>query len=60
VSAVVRRPCGDNAPDQFPERRPQRDTNGEAGWGMLRATALSSLVLWFLTTLVGAALPNIG
>jgi len=42
------------------ERRAQRDTQGEAGWGILRATALSSLVLWFLTTLVGAALPNIG
>jgi hypothetical protein len=29
-------------------------------WARLHYTALASLVLWFLTTLAGAALPNIG
>ena len=29
-------------------------------WARLHYTAVSSLVLWFLTTLAGAALPNIG
>src|SRR5678810_669074 len=28
-------------------------------WGRLHTVAVSSLVLWFLTTLAGAALPNI-
>ena len=29
-------------------------------WPRLHHTAIASLVLWFLTTLAGAALPNIG
>jgi hypothetical protein len=29
-------------------------------WTRLHRTAVTSLVLWFLTTLIGAALPNIG
>jgi hypothetical protein len=29
-------------------------------WARLHHTAVASLVLWFLTTLAGAALPNIG
>jgi hypothetical protein len=29
-------------------------------WARLHYTAVASLVLWFLTTLAGAALPNIG
>jgi hypothetical protein len=29
-------------------------------WGTLRATAVASITLWFLTTLGGVALPNIG
>lgn len=29
-------------------------------WARLHYTAMASLVLWFLTTLAGAALPNIG
>ena len=34
---------------------------GEArAWARLHHTALASLVLWLLTTLAGAALPNIG
>ncbi len=32
----------------------------DAAWTALRATAVLSLVLWFLTTLAGAGLPNIG
>jgi hypothetical protein len=40
------------------ERRVQ---NGEPhAWIRLHHTAVASLVLWFLTTLAGAALPNIG
>src|SRR4051812_29878642 len=40
------------------ERRVQRD---EAhAWTRLHFTAVTSLVLWSLTTLAGAALPNIG
>ena len=40
------------------ERQVQR---GEPrAWARLRYTAVASLVLWFLTTLAGAALPNIG
>ena len=31
-----------------------------AAWGTLRVTAMASLTLWFLTTLGGVALPNIG
>ena len=39
------------------ERRVRRgDTRA---WGRLHAAAISSLVLWFLTTLAGAALPNV-
>jgi hypothetical protein len=29
-------------------------------WGTLQWTAIASLSLWFLTTLIGTALPNIG
>ena len=29
-------------------------------WNRLHATAISSLVLWFVTTLIGASLPNLG
>ena len=29
-------------------------------WGRLRQSAVVSLALWFLTTLAGAALPNVG
>jgi len=32
----------------------------QAAWTELRYTATASLVLWFLTTLAGSALPNIG
>ena len=36
-------------------------TSGDANaWRRLHLTAVTSLVLWFLTTLAGAALPNIG
>jgi hypothetical protein len=36
-------------------------TNAEqTNWRVLRTGALASLVLWFLTTLAGAALPNVG
>jgi hypothetical protein len=36
-------------------------TRGEPrAWARLHYAAISSLVLWFLTTLAGAALPNIG
>jgi len=41
------------------ERRARRGP-ADSGWRTLRTTAYSSLVLWFLTTLVGTALPNIG
>jgi hypothetical protein len=33
---------------------------GPRAWGRLVFSAMASLVLWFLTTLAGAALPNIG
>lgn len=29
-------------------------------WNRLHATAISSLVLWFVVTLIGASLPNLG
>ncbi len=29
-------------------------------WNRLHATAISSLVLWFVITLIGASLPNLG
>ena len=32
----------------------------DRAWGTLRATAVASIALWFLTTLGGVALPNIG
>ena len=36
-------------------------TAGRArAWARLHYAAVASLVLWFLTTLAGAALPNIG
>lgn len=40
------------------ERRVQRDEAG--AWTQLHRTATVSLVLWFLITLAGAALPNLG
>jgi uncharacterized membrane protein len=42
--------------------RGERQVNrGEArAWARLHRMAIASLVLWFLTTLAGAALPNIG
>jgi len=43
---------------QLGERRVLRDEQG--AWGRLRRTARVSLWLWLLTTLAGAALPNIG
>ncbi len=42
-------------------RGERRLTRGDArAWARLHQTAVVSLVLWFLTTLAGAALPNIG
>jgi hypothetical protein len=41
------------------ERRALRD-DSDAGWTLLRVAAFCSVLLWFLTTLAGAALPNIG
>jgi len=38
----------------------RRASRGEAAWPTLRVTALASLALWFLVTLGGVALPNIG
>jgi hypothetical protein len=32
----------------------------QLAWAQLKYTATASLVLWFLTTLAGSALPNIG
>jgi hypothetical protein len=43
---------------QLGERQVLRDERG--AWGRLRRTATVSLWLWLLTTLAGAALPNIG
>jgi uncharacterized membrane protein len=40
------------------ERRAER--GDEAAWSTLRLTAFASITLWFLTTLGGVALPNIG
>jgi hypothetical protein len=43
------------------QRGERRVTCDDAGaWARLRRTAAMSLCLWFLTTLAGAALPNIG
>lgn len=33
---------------------------GPRAWKRLHAAAVSSLVLWFVTTLIGASLPNLG
>jgi hypothetical protein len=42
-------------------RGERQAARGEAdAWPRLHHTAIASLVLWFLTTLAGAALPNIG
>jgi len=39
----------------------RRALGGDHGaWGTLRVTAIASITLWFLTTLGGVALPNIG
>jgi hypothetical protein len=38
----------------------RRAARGVVAWTRLRRTAVASLFLWFLTTLAGAALPNIG
>jgi hypothetical protein len=40
------------------ERRVER--GDQAAWTQLKYTATASLALWFLTTLAGSALPNIG
>ena len=40
------------------ERQVKRGVPG--AWGRLNIIAVASLVLWFLTTLAGAALPNLG
>jgi hypothetical protein len=39
-------------------RRIERGDDGS--WTALRAAALTSMTLWLLTTLLGAALPNVG
>lgn len=42
-------------------RAERRAAAGDTGaWAALRYTAIISLILWFATTLAGAALPNIG
>jgi hypothetical protein len=42
-------------------RAERRALSGDdAAWGTLRFTAMASITLWFLTTLGGVALPNIG
>ena len=42
-------------------RAERRALSGDrAAWSTLRFTALASVTLWFLTTLGGVALPNIG
>jgi len=38
----------------------RRAAHAGDAWPLLRSTALASLALWFLTTLAGVALPNIG
>jgi hypothetical protein len=40
------------------ERRIERGNEG--AWSRLTLTSRASVALWFLTTLIGAALPNIG
>jgi hypothetical protein len=42
-------------------RAERRAVSGDPGaWRTLRVTAVTSMTLWFLTTLGGVALPNIG
>jgi hypothetical protein len=42
-------------------RGERQAARGDANaWPRLHDTAVASLMLWFLTTLAGAALPNIG
>ncbi|HZR26790.1 MAG TPA: hypothetical protein VFA59_24565 [Vicinamibacterales bacterium] len=42
-------------------RAEHRAITGDGGaWRMLKTTAVASITLWFLTTLAGVALPNIG
>jgi uncharacterized membrane protein len=42
-------------------RAERRVLSGDhTAWGTLRLTAMASITLWFLTTLGGVALPNIG
>ena len=42
-------------------RSERRALSGDhAAWGPLRFAAIASITLWFLTTLGGVALPNIG
>ena len=38
----------------------QRTVARESGWDSLRRASIVSIALWLLTTLLGAALPNIG
>ena len=38
----------------------QAETDAFGGWKWLKVTSTISVALWMLTTLVGAALPNIG
>jgi len=38
----------------------QAETDADRGWRWLTVTSTISVVLWMLTTLAGAALPNIG
>jgi uncharacterized membrane protein len=37
----------------------QAEAGNPKGWRLLNATAIASIALWFLTTLIGTALPNI-
>ena len=42
-------------------RAERRALSGDhRAWGLLRVAAIASITLWFLTTLGGVALPNIG
>jgi hypothetical protein len=41
-------------------RLEQRAVSDRAGWDRLRRASVISIALWLLTTLLGAALPNIG
>ena len=38
----------------------QAEFDATRGWGNLTITSSISVVLWMLTTLAGAALPNVG